>query len=317
MVTSPLHQSVLLESLIDLVKPAPSEVWVDGTVGAGGHSLALLEAGVARLVGIDRDASALELARARLSDHADRVDLVHAPFAEMPRVLAELGIDAVDGIVLDLGVSSMHLDQPERGFSLRRSGPIDMRMDTSEGATAFELLRELPVDELAALIRDYGEERYARRIAERVRDAARAGELETTLDLAAAIDRCIPAKAKRHQRIHPATRTFQALRIAVNRELDQLDRFLEVFPDLLRPGGRCAVISFHSLEDRRVKRRFRDLAWSSSLPPALAAKAGERVDPICTPLTRKPITASDDEIAANPRARSARLRGCVRFGRVA
>lgn len=307
---SPLHQSVLLDALVELIEPAPGEIWVDGTLGAGGHSLALLEAGIDRLIGVDRDLDALDIAAERLGRFRDRIELVHGRFGELGEILAARGIDAVDGIILDLGVSSMHLDRDERGFSFSRPGPIDMRMDRSRGATALELLRNTPVDELTELIRGYGEERYARRIAERIRDAARAGTLETTTDLAAIIDAAIPAKSKRHQRIHPATRTFQALRIAVNRELDQLDRFLDEFPGWLRPGGRCAIISFHSLEDRRVKHRFRELAWSSSLPPALAAQAGERIHPICVPLTRKPITASDDEVAGNPRARSAKLRAC-------
>ena len=304
------HRSVLLDEVVELVTPAPGELWVDGTVGAGGHSLALLEAGIDRLIGIDQDREALDIAAARLARFADRIELVHGRFGDVGELLDARGIDAVDGIVLDLGVSSMHLDQAERGFSFSRPGPIDMRMDQSRGETALELIRSLPLDELTELIRDYGEERYARRIAERLREAARDGRLASTADLAAVIDAAVPARSKRHLRIHPATRTFQALRIAVNRELDELDRFLDQMPDRLRPGGRCAIISFHSLEDRRVKRRFRDLAWSSSLPPALAIKAGERVDPICIPLCRKPITASDAEIAANPRARSAKLRAC-------
>lgn len=311
MVTQPLHTSVLTTELLDLAAPQPGEVWVDATVGAGGHSLALLErAALRRLVAIDRDPRALELARGRLAAHADHIDLVHGELGAIDEVLERLSIDEVDGIIADLGVSSMQLDEADRGFSFSRPGPIDMRMDPSSPLTALELIRTTPTDELAEIIREYGEERYARRVAAAVREAARADTLGDTADLAEVITRAIPAKARRHLRIHPATRTFQALRIAVNRELDQLDAFLERFPALLAPGGRCAIISFHSLEDRRVKRRFRALAWSSSLPRHLAEAAGERTEPICLPLTRKPVVAGAEEVEANPRARSAKLRAC-------
>jgi 16S rRNA (cytosine1402-N4)-methyltransferase len=185
-------------------------------------------------------------------------------------------------------------------------------MDPTRGPTALELLRELSPDDLAEIIRDYGEERYAKKIARMIKDAVREDGITTTLDLAALCARAIPAAEQRKSKIHPATRTFQALRIAVNRELDQLERFLAVFPSLLAPGGRCVVISFHSLEDRLVKQRFRDLAWTSSLPPRLAVEAGERVEAVCVPVTRKAVFAGDAEADANPRARSARLRACER-----
>lgn len=288
-----LHLSVLRDALVDLVEPAPGELWVDGTAGAGGHSAALLEAGIARLIAVDRDLDALDIARERLAPFASQVELVHGRFAELDDILDARGIDAVDGIVLDLGVSSMHLDRGERGFSFSRPGPIDMRMDRTRGETALELIRTAAVDELAELIRTYGEERYARRIAERLRDAARSGALETTADLAAVIDAAIPAKSKRHQRIHPATRTFQALRIAVNAELDQLTRFLDAFADLLNPGGRCVIISFHSLEDRLVKEAFRE---------------DDRLEVV----TRRPIRPTELETLNNPRARSAKFRVAAR-----
>jgi 16S rRNA (cytosine1402-N4)-methyltransferase len=293
----------------------PGAVVCDGTLGGGGHTKRILEetAPDGRVIGIDRDTNALDAAREALGDLAARVTFVHSTFGRIDEVLDELGITGVDGLLLDIGTSSPQIDHPDRGFSFNKAGPIDMRMDRSSGETALELIRRVTPDELATILWNFGEERYSRRIAPRLSDAARSGDLDTTLDLARIVEQAIPAPAKRKLKIHAATKTFQALRIAVNGELDQLERFLEVFPSILNPGGRCVIISFHSLEDRMVKRRFRDLAATSSLPPDLARKAGERVDPICTKVTRKPIFASDTEVAANPRARSARLRACERF----
>ena len=306
------HISVLADEVIAALEPGASKVYVDGTLGAGGHAERILEAAAdARVVGLDRDPAALAIAGARLARFGERATLVHATFGEVDRVLSDLGLARVDGLLLDLGLSSIQLDTAERGFSFSRPGPIDMRMDPSgDEPTALDLLRRLDVEELSRVLRDLGEERYHARIAGRLKDDVRAGRLATTADLAKAIEECIPAPARRRMRIHPATQSFQALRIAVNRELDQLEHFLDIFHDLLTGGGRCAVISFHSLEDRMVKHRFRDLAWSSSLPPDLAVAAGERVHPIVRPVTRKAVVASDAEIAANPRARSARLRAC-------
>jgi len=309
------HVPVLADEVIQYLAPAPGQVVCDGTLGAAGHAERVLDAG-ARVIGIDRDPAALAVARERLARFADRVTIVHATFGEVRQVLAGLGLDLVDGLVLDLGVSSIQLDEGERGFSFSRPGPIDMRMDPSgDDPTALDLIRRLDVTELAEVLRDLGEERYHKRIAQRLKEEVRAGKLGDTSDLARAVLECIPEPARRRMKIHPATLTFQALRIAVNRELDQLAAFLEVFPDLLADGGRCVIISFHSLEDRMVKHRFRELAWSSSLPPQLAEQAGERVRPICQPLTRKAVMASDDQIRANPRARSARLRACQRVAR--
>jgi 16S rRNA (cytosine1402-N4)-methyltransferase len=281
-------------------------------VGGGGHLSAILEVAETHGIGIDRDSSALEAARARLTPFGDRVRLVHGELADIPQILAGLGVTQVDGLLLDLGVSSPQLDHPDRGFSFTREGPLDMRMDPSRGRTALELLRTTDVDTLADLIYRFGEERHARKIARLIKEAVRAEQIHTTTELAAVVAQGIPPAEQRKSKIHPATRTFQAIRIAVNGELDQLERFLAVFPDLLVPGGRCAVISFHSLEDRLVKTRFRDLAWTSSLPAHLAATAGERVLAVCTPVTRKAVFASDAEVERNPRARSARLRVCER-----
>jgi len=297
------HEPVLIDEVLEHLAHRDHGVYFDGTLGGGGHSARLLERlPGATLIGVDRDPDALAAARETLAPFGDRVRLVHGTYAE---VAAILGGTRVDGLLLDLGVSSWQLDTPERGFSFGKPGPLDMRMDPTRGETARELIESRTADELAALIRDLGEERHARAIARKIKDAAP----RDTAELAAAITTVI---AYRPDRMHPATRTFQALRIAVNDELAQLDAFLDAFPDVLAPGGRCAIISFHSLEDRRVKQRFRDLAWTSSLPPRLAADAGERLEPVCTPVTKKAIVAGDPEIARNPRARSARLRVCER-----
>jgi len=306
------HISVLPNETMELLQPTAGGTYCDGTLGAGGHTWQLLAASAPDgiVVGIDRDELALRTAKERLGADAARVKFVHGSFEDMGQHLADLGISQVDGILLDLGVSSMQLDLRERGFSFAKDGPIDMRMDPSQGETALELIERLSQPELADVIWKYGEERMSRRIAERLKNDAGEGKLTSTLVLADAVSACIPGKLKNKSRIHPATRTFQALRIAVNRELDQLERFLEIFVELLVPGGRCAIISFHSLEDRMVKRCFRDLAKTSNLPPDLARKAGERVDPICLPLNRKPVIATDDEIQNNARSRSAKLRAC-------
>jgi 16S rRNA (cytosine1402-N4)-methyltransferase len=312
-VSDPAHVSVLATEVLDNLGLRDHGVYVDGTLGRAGHSLAIVErAPTATLIGIDRDPSALEAARKTLAAHAERVRLVHAEFADIPRVLAELNIPRVDGILLDLGVSSPQLDEADRGFSFMKTGPLDMRMDPTRGQTARELIEELTEEELTEVISELGEERFAKRIARMIKEQLREGPIMTTTELAVVIARGIPVAEQRRSKIHPATRTFQGLRIAVNAELVQLERILHDFPDLLLPGGRCAIISFHSLEDRLVKNRFRDLAWSSSLPPAFAAKEGERVEAVCELVSRKSITATDEEIARNPRSRSAHLRVCER-----
>jgi len=306
------HSTVLGNEAIQYLEPVAGGIYFDGTLGGGGHAERILAASApsGRLIGVDRDPAALDAARARLSAYDGRVTFVHDTFGNVAETLQQLGVSAVDGFLLDVGVSSHQLDRPERGFSFAKDGPLDMRMDPTRGETALDLIRELTKEELADILRELGEERYSKRIAAVIKDRVRAGQLTTTAELAAVVTDAIPARAQRGLRIHPATRTFQALRIAVNRELDELSRFLEQFPALLAPDGRCVVITFHSLEDRLVKHRFRDLEWSSSLPPQLAEQAGERVHPICRRLTRKPVVPSEQEIARNPRARSAKLRAC-------
>lgn len=309
------HISVLADEVIHYLAPVDGGRYVDGTLGAGGHTRRILEASApgGQVLAIDRDRRALALAEENLGELWKRVTPVHGTFGNIRSILEAHGWGPVDGVLVDIGVSSMQLDEAERGFSFAKPGPIDMRMDPSQGETALELIRRVGKDELIHILRDFGEERYAARIASALKEAPR-DALSTTAELAALVTDAIPAKARRQQRIHPATRTFQALRIAVNHELEELDRFLADVPAILAPGGRCAVISFHSLEDRKVKRRFRDLSWSSSLPPALAREAGERVDPVVRILTRKAVVAGDTEIAANPRARSAKLRACEKVG---
>jgi len=307
------HESVLAAEVLEHLAPRDHGVYVDGTLGGAGHAAQILErAPQASLIGIDRDPAALARSREVLAGFADRARLVHGEYSDLAQILAGQGIARVDGILLDLGVSSPQLDQPERGFSFARPGPLDMRMDPTSGPTALDLLRETFVDDLADLIASFGEERHAKKIARLIKEAIAADRLHTTTDLAAVVAKAIPAIEQRKSKIHPATRTFQALRIAVNAELAQLEHFLAGFPDLLAPGGRCAIISFHSLEDRLVKQRFRDLAWTTSLPPHLAERAGERVLPVCALVTRKAVVAGDAEIERNPRARSARLRVCER-----
>jgi 16S rRNA (cytosine1402-N4)-methyltransferase len=310
-----VHTPVLESEALAQLQPRAGRTYCDATLGGGGHAHAILEQSGpdGRLIGIDRDPIALEAARVRLAEFAERVVLVHGRFGDIDLILDDLGVPAVDGLLIDIGTSSPQFDDPERGFSFLRDGPIDMRMDPSSGQTALELMRRASIEELARILREYGEEKYSKRIAERIKERLRKDELETTTQLAQLVEAAIPAKVRYKMKIHPATRTFQALRIAVNQELDELAAFLAKFPERLNPGGRCVVISFHSLEDRLVKRRFRELAFTSSLPPEFARQVGEPVNPVCVPLTKKPIFASESELAANPRARSARLRACQKW----
>jgi 16S rRNA (cytosine1402-N4)-methyltransferase len=312
-----VHATVLPDETLALLRPRPGGVYCDATLGGGGHAERILQQSApdGRLIGIDRDPTALAAARARLEPYGDRVTLVHGAFGEVRALLAGLGIgpDAnranptlIDGFVVDLGVSSPQLDVADRGFSFRAEGPLDMRMDPSAGETAEELIRRIGIDELADILRHYGEERYAGRIARAIKEGVMADAITTTTQLAAAVADAVPTR-ERHK--DPATRTFQALRIAVNDELGELERFLADFLDLLAPGGRVAVIAFHSLEDVQVKNRFRDLAKESGYPPDVAAKLGLPTHAPLTLLTRKPLIPSDEEIARNPRSRSAKLRG--------
>ncbi|MCY3574347.1 MAG: 16S rRNA (cytosine(1402)-N(4))-methyltransferase RsmH [Chloroflexi bacterium] len=299
------HIPVLLDETIVALMPdgvAPARL-VDGTVGAGGHSQALLEAGAGRLLGCDLDAQALRIARQVLGGHSERTNLFHGSYLQMADYARELGWPAVDAILLDLGLSSLQLDDPVRGFSFRYAARLDMRFDTTSDSSAQDLVNTLPAGELARLLFHYGEERHARRIA---RAIVAARPVCTTRELADLIAAALPAASRRASRIHPATRSFQALRIAVNAELVAIERVIPIAVDLLRAGGRLAIISFHSLEDRIVKKAFRELAENRIAPPGMAS-LGERRARIRL-VNRKPIIPSQAEIQRNPRSRSAKLR---------
>ncbi len=296
------HATVLKDEVARLLSPAEGALVLDGTLGAGGHSEALLEMG-ARVLGLDRDPTALGIARQRLARFGDRFDCEQATFAEARQVLDRKGIDAVQGIVLDLGFSSMQIDAAERGFAFAREGPLDMRMG-QQGETARELLERVDEKALEGLLREYGEEPFAKRIARAIKSADPLPE--TTGALANLVASAIPRKAW-PKNIHPATRTFQALRIAVNAELDQLDSLLAQLPSLLHVGGRAAIISFHSLEDRRVKQAFRELEGRCVCPPGMPV-CGCGAQGSFVPLTRKAVVPTEEESSRNPRARSAKLR---------
>lgn len=307
------HLSVLPDEVIQFLNPRPGGIYLDGTLGGGGHARLVLErctpGGV--LVGIDQDQEALQAAGQRLADFGTAVRLVHGNFGELERHLDELGIAAVDGFILDLGVSSHQLDSAGRGFSFQQDAPLDMRMDTSRGETAADLLNDLPEPELERIIRDYGEERWAKRIAAFIARARQEAPFVTTLQLVDIVKGAVP-KAKWEERIHPATRTFQAVRIAVNRELEMLEKGLRAALDRLKPGGRGVVISFHSLEDRIVKHIFRDFATGCTCPRNLPVCACNN-KPRVRVLTGRPVTATSQEIEANPRSRSAKLRAVERL----
>jgi 16S rRNA (cytosine1402-N4)-methyltransferase len=284
------HDPVLSAEVVSILAPGPGGVYVDGTVGLGGHSAALLEAGAGHVLGIDRDERALEIARERLVGFGERVELVHADYRQLPDVLADRGLGAVQGVLVDLGVSSLQLDDASRGFSFRQAGPLDMRMDRSRGESLAEKLATVAEAELADVIYEFGEERKSRRVARAIVEARDRGALASSTELASVVRRA--AGGGEWQRVDPATRTFQALRIWVNGELEGLDRFVETAVGALAPEGRLAVIAFHSLEDRIVKRTSRRLA----------------ADGVVRLVTRRPIVPGDEEVARNPRARSARLR---------
>ncbi len=299
-----IHQSVLLEEAVAGLMPRTDGIYLDATCGLGGHTEALLEASSpgGRVLAIDRDPAAIELATGRLSRFGDRVTLVEGDFSEL-RIYAEASDHfPADGVIADLGVSSLQLDDAERGFSFRSSGPLDMRMGPRVGATAAELLESFTIEELAAVLREFGEIARPKHVANAILIARDAGKLNTTADLAEVID--LVGGGKKPSQIHPATRAFQAIRIAVNRELEELAGLLQVLPELLRPGGRAAIISFHSLEDRLVKRAFAD----PEEDPELARLPIEKKRGPFFAITKKPITPSSEEVKANPRSRSAKLR---------
>jgi 16S rRNA (cytosine1402-N4)-methyltransferase len=292
-----LHEPVMTREALAFLQPEKGGIFVDCTVGMGGHALALLEAGATKVIGLDRDPAALRIAAGTLDKYRDRVELVHSDYRAIAAILEARGIERVDGTLTDMGMSSYQLEAEGRGFSFQRDDPLDMRMDTTTGPTAAELLRRSEESEIADAIYEFGEERYSRRIARGIVQARTAAPLETTAQLAAIVRRAVPRRG--FSRIDPATRTFQALRIWVNRELDDIDTFLTAVAHRLAIGARLVVIAFHSLEDRIVKHTLRALAPRDG--------AALRI------LTKKPVTPQPDELERNPRARSAKLRAaeCV------
>ena len=286
---------MLTAEALQYLQPERGGVFIDCTVGLGGHASAMLSVGASRIIGLDRDPDALALARGVMAPWHERATLVHADYRTLDDVLDRLGISLVDGALADLGVSSLQFDGPGRGFSFQRDEPLDMRMDRTDGDTAADLVKRSSEVDLADAIFRFGEERFSRRIARAIVEARREAPIETTGRLAAIVRRAIPRRGA--MRIDPATRTFQALRIWVNRELDGLDRFLEAVTQRLRQGARLVVVSFHSLEDRIVKHTFRALAQQGAI----------------TVLTKRPVVATDEEVRRNPRARSAKLRAAERF----
>lgn len=297
------HLPVLPEETLALLAPAPGRLYVDGTLGGGGHSEALLRAG-ASVIGIDQDPQALAFAGERLAGFGDRFRSVRGNFEQVEALLATLGISEIDGALLDIGVSSWQLDTPERGFSFQEEGPLDMRMDPDGPVTAADLVNTASVEELTRIFRDYGEENAARRVAQQIERDRATRPFVTTLDLVESIGKVL----HRRGRVHPATRVFQALRIAVNRELEVFTAALEAFTRVLKPGGRLAVITFHSLEDRIAKNFFkeRSIAWIDR--PEWPAPRRNPIHQFRL-LTPRPIVASEEEGLRNPRARSAKLRG--------
>ena len=302
------HKSVLLQECIDALNIRPDGIYLDGTLGGAGHSSQiarrLTEGG--RLIGVDRDRPALAAAKERLAPYADRVTLVHSNFAEIDAILDSLGIPAVDGMLFDLGVSSPQLDDASRGFSYMADAPLDMRMDKDDALTAGAVVNTWPQGELRRILYDYGEERYAPQIAAAICRAREKAPVETTLELVDIIRSAMPAQALREKQ-HPAKRSFQAIRIAVNDELGAVSRMMQAAVGRLNPGGRLAVITFHSLEDRIVKSEMQQAARGCTCPPEFpVCVCGKK--PLVKLVTRKPIVSGPAELEENPRARSAKLR---------
>lgn len=302
------HKSVLLQECIDALNIRPDGIYLDGTLGGAGHSSQiarrLTEGG--RLIGVDRDRTALAAAKERLAPYADRVTLVHSNFAEIDAILDSLGIPAVDGMLFDLGVSSPQLDDASRGFSYMADAPLDMRMDKDDALTAGAVVNTWPQGELRRILYDYGEERYAPQIAAAICRAREKAPVETTLELVDIIRSAMPAQALREKQ-HPAKRSFQAIRIAVNDELGAVSRMMQAAVGRLNPGGRLAFITFHSLEDRIVKSEMQQAARGCTCPPEFpVCVCGKK--PLVKLVTRKPIVSGPAELEENPRARSAKLR---------
>jgi len=302
-----VHISVLLDECINALNIDPDGIYVDGTLGLGGHSSEIVKRlNKGKLIGVDRDESAIERSFERLKDYKDKIELVHGNFSEIPSILERLNVDRVNGVLLDLGVSSPQLDEAERGFSYMQEAPLDMRMNKQESLSAWNVVNEWPQERLERILWDYGEERYSRRIVASIIKSRETNPIETTTQLVEVIKSAMPGQALREKQ-HPAKRTFQAIRIAVNDELGEVEEAMSSIPDVLTIGGRLAVISFHSLEDRIVKSSIARRENGCTCP---------REAPICTcgfvrtlkSVSRKPILPSQEELENNPRSRSAKLR---------
>ena len=306
------HIPVLLEECIKYLNIKPDGIYVDGTLGMGGHSEAILQRlTTGRLISIDRDTYAIERATERLAPYADRLTIVHGNFRDLPEILDEQGVDLVDGMLFDLGVSSPQLDEGGRGFSYMVDAPLDMRMDKSDNIDAWFIMNRWPEDKICRILRDYGEERHAARIARAIAKRRQEQEIKTTLELVDVIRSAMPPQALREKQ-HPAKRSFQAIRIAVNDELTAVERVMGDAISRLAPRGHLAVITFHSLEDRIVKNAMQDAAKGCTCPPEFpVCVCGKK--PQVKLLTRKPVTASREELEDNPRARSAKLRACEKL----
>ena len=311
-VPSSTHIPVMRNAAVHMLGCRSEGFYVDGTLGGGGYTEAILEASApnGRVLAMDWDEAAVERARSRFASVGGRLSLQRGNFADLGRVLRELGWPRVDGVVLDLGVSSFQLDDPERGFSFRADGPLDMRMDLTLSQTAADLVNRLPEKDLARMITELGEERWARRIAHAIVTQRKSIPFQRTFQLAELVRMVVPKTADA-RRIHPATRTFQALRLAVNRELDSLKRFLSEIIDWLAPGGRLVIVAFHSLEDRMVKEHFK--IWASSCRCPRDIPTCDCEGPLVRLLTKRALRPSEHEVAGNPRARSARLRAVERL----
>jgi 16S rRNA (cytosine1402-N4)-methyltransferase len=302
-----IHKPVLLRESIEALNIRPDGVYVDGTLGRAGHSIEIAQRlTTGRLICVDRDQAAIDSAQERLAPWMDRVTLVHRNFCELGEILKEAGVSGADGMLFDLGVSSPQLDDPARGFSYMHDAPLDMRMDESQPLSAHNVVNEWDFEDLRRILYDYGEERYAPRIARAIVEAREEKTIQTTGQLVEIIKSAMPAPALREKQ-HPAKRSFQAIRIAVNGELDALPPMLEAATDGLNPGGRLAVITFQSLEDRIVKKTMRELATGCICPPEFPVCVCGR-KPKLTLVTRKPIVSGEEELKENPRARSAKLR---------
>lgn len=306
------HVSVLLQECLDGLNIKPEGIYVDGTLGGGGHSGQIArQLTTGRLIGIDRDPVALQAAGRRLEPYKDRVTLVHSNFCDMAQVLRDLEIPGVDGILLDLGVSSPQLDDSQRGFSYMADAPLDMRMNSGDSLSAHEVVNTWPQEELKRILYTYGEERYAPQIASAICRRRAEKPIETTLELVDIIRGAMPPAALREKQ-HPAKRSFQAIRIAVNDELGAVEKIMKDAVELLNPGGRLAIITFHSLEDRIVKTGMNDAARGCTCPPSFpVCVCGKK--PKVKIISRKPITATEEELEANPRSRSAKLRVCEKL----